>query len=133
MIFDEKIVPNGVGTGRPPANALPPRNVWQLLQLPMAASSRPRLTMSASKAGACGRSIADIAGRHMTANAATAPPIMNPAARPAIVRRFTIRPSFSCFGTMLSQIRRSRATPALADQITGQAQNRAEIRLPLPI
>src|SRR3954454_2225835 len=66
------MVPNGVGTGKPPAKALPPRTLWQSLQLPIAASTRPRLTSAASKDAGAGGSIAAIAGRHMTANAATA-------------------------------------------------------------
>jgi len=37
VMLEEKIVPNGVGTGRPPVKLLPPRTVWQSLQLPVAA------------------------------------------------------------------------------------------------
>jgi len=29
VILEEKIAPNGVGTGSPPAKFLPPRVVWQ--------------------------------------------------------------------------------------------------------
>ena len=68
-------MPNGVGTGSPPAKSLPPRTVWQSLQLPIAASSRPRLTSAASNDCGAGGSIAAIAGRQLTANAAAAPPI----------------------------------------------------------
>ena len=35
--------------GRPPAKALPPRAVWQSLQLPIAARSRPRLTNAVNR------------------------------------------------------------------------------------
>ena len=68
-MLEEKIVPNGVGTGRPPAKLLPPRTVWQSLQFPIAASSRPRLTRLVSNDCGLGGSIAAIAGRHATANA----------------------------------------------------------------
>jgi hypothetical protein len=49
---------------------------------------------------ACGEggSIGDIAGRHMTANAAITPPIMNAAATIARVRGVVIRPSFIALG-----------------------------------
>ena len=67
-------MPNGVGTGSPPAKFFPPRTVWQSLQLPIAASSRPCLTSAASKLCGLGGSIAAMAGRQATANAATAPP-----------------------------------------------------------
>jgi hypothetical protein len=66
------MVPNGVGTGRPPAKSLSPRTVWQSLQLPIAARSRPCLTSALSNDGGVVGSIAAIAGRHMTANAAIA-------------------------------------------------------------
>src|ERR1700740_1491112 len=49
VILVEKIVPKGVATGKPPVKFLAPRTVWQSLQLPSAASSRPRLTSSGSK------------------------------------------------------------------------------------
>ena len=42
-------MPNGVGTGSPPAKFLPPRTVWQSLQLPIAANSRPRLIKSGAE------------------------------------------------------------------------------------
>src|SRR5436305_13470434 len=66
------MAPNGVGTARPPAKSLAPRTVWQSLQLPVAASARPRLTKPASNDCGAGGSIAAIAGRQMIANAATA-------------------------------------------------------------
>src|SRR6476660_2426331 len=97
-MFEEKMVPNGVGTGKPPAKALPPRTVWQSLQLPIAARSRPRLTRFASKDCGAGGSIAGIAGRHATAKAATTPPIKSPAAMPATILDLVIRPSFAALG-----------------------------------
>src|ERR1019366_4137694 len=92
VIFEEKMVPNGVGTGRPPAKDLPPRTVWQSLQLPIAASSRPRLTRTVSNDCGAGGSIAAIAGRHAIAHAANAPPINSAATTLAIIRDFFIRP-----------------------------------------
>ena len=68
-------MPNGVGTGRPPAKFWPPRTVWQVLQLPIAARSRPRLTSAGSNEDGAGGAIAAIVGRQATANAATAPAI----------------------------------------------------------
>src|SRR6476620_10698383 len=85
-MFEEKIVPNGVGTGSPPAKFLAPRTVWQLLQLPIAARSRPRLTRAASKPCGPGGSTAAIAGRHAIAKAAAAPPSSTMATMPATIR-----------------------------------------------
>src|SRR5207253_11502555 len=85
VIFEEKIVPNGVGTGRPPAKLLPPRTVWQSPQLPIAANSRPRLTTLGSKDCGFGGSIAAIAGRHAIANAAAAPPTHKAAKMPPMI------------------------------------------------
>src|SRR5229473_5784594 len=92
VMLEEKIVPKGVGTGSPPAKFLPPRTVWQSLQLPIAANSRPRLIRSASKDCSVGGSIAAIAGRHAIAKAATAPAIKSAAATLPIIRDFLIRP-----------------------------------------
>src|SRR5665213_44932 len=86
------MMPNGVGTGSPPAKFLPPRNVWQAPQLPIAASSRPCLTSAASKDFGAGGSIGAIAGRHAIANAAAVPPTSRAATRLAIHRDFVIRP-----------------------------------------
>src|ERR1700755_2333083 len=72
VMLEEKIVPNGVGTGSPPAKFRPPRTVWQSLQFPIAASSRPRLMRVASNACGAGGSIAAIAGRQTTAKTAAA-------------------------------------------------------------
>src|SRR5439155_686394 len=72
VMLEEKIVPNGVGTGRPPAKFLPPRTVWQSLQLPIAARSRPFLTRAGSKDCAAGGSIAASAGRQAIAKPAAA-------------------------------------------------------------
>src|SRR5580698_4897496 len=58
------MVPNGVGTGSPPAKLARPRTVWQSLQLPIAASSRPRLTSAGSNEPGAGCSMAAIAGSH---------------------------------------------------------------------
>ena len=57
----EKIRPNGVSIARPPLKAVPPGLVWQLLQLPIAASSPPVLMSSGLNVPACGRSIGAIA------------------------------------------------------------------------
>src|ERR1700736_4025881 len=92
VMFEEKIVPNGVGTGSPPAKSFAPRAVWQELQFPIAARSRPRLTSAASKDCGDGGSIAAIAGRHAMANAATPPPINSAAATLASILAFVIRP-----------------------------------------
>src|ERR1019366_10760122 len=112
VIFEEKIVPNGVGTGRPPAKSLPPRTVWQSLQLPIAARSRPRLTSTKSNDCGAGGSIAAIAGRHAIANAATAPPITSAASTLTIIRDFVIRPEVirpdSFLELLLAQIRGQR-------------------------
>src|ERR1700754_3633846 len=86
------MVPNGVGTGRPPAKALPPRTVWQSLQLPSAARSRPLLTRAGSNDCGAGGSIADIAGRQATANAATTPLSTSAITTPAIIFVRVIRP-----------------------------------------
>src|ERR1700709_1685887 len=85
------MVPNGVGTGRPAAKGLAPRTVWQSLQLPNAASTRPRLTKPASNDCGAGGSIAAIAGRQMTANAAAAAAKMNITMMLAIIRRDAIQ------------------------------------------
>src|SRR5437660_6694708 len=85
VIFDEKIVPNGVGTGRPPAKALPPRTVWQSLQLPIAARSRPRRTRAVSNDCGAGGPIAAIAGRQAKAKAAIAPATRIPATTPTTI------------------------------------------------
>src|SRR6202012_2297243 len=84
------MVPNGVGTGRPPAKLGPPRTVWQSLQLPIAASSRPRLMSAGSNEAGAGGSIAAIAGRHATAKPAAAAAISTTAMAPAIMRDPTV-------------------------------------------
>src|SRR5436853_6591964 len=45
-------VPNGVLSGYPPAYGLPPRAVWQVTQLPMAARLAPRSISLVAKARA---------------------------------------------------------------------------------
>ncbi len=92
VMFEEKMVPNGVGTGTPPAKFLPPRTVWQSLQFPIAASSRPRLTISRLKDCGAGGSIAAIAGRQMIANAASAAPTKRITRTLPMMRNFAIRP-----------------------------------------
>jgi hypothetical protein len=79
-------MPKGVGTARPPAKSLAPRTVWQSLQLPMAARSRPRLTNALSKDCGAGGSTAAIAGRHTIAATAIAPAMAAMAMIPPIVR-----------------------------------------------
>src|ERR1700733_5962373 len=86
------MVPNGVGTGKPPAKALPPGAVWQSLQLPMVARSRPRLTSAGSKDCGAGGSIAPIAGRQATAKAVIATPVIAVIATPAMIRTLVICP-----------------------------------------
>ncbi len=107
VIFEEKMVPNGVGTGSPPAKSLPPRTVWQSLQLPIAARSRPRFTSAVSNDRGAGGSITAIAGRPVIAKAATALPI---------IRDFVIRPDSFLRGSflvlLLAQIRGQRARRA---------------------
>src|SRR5438132_2672454 len=118
-MFDEKIVPNGVGTGRPPAKFLPPRTVWQSLQLPIAARSRPRLTRAASKASGPGGSTAAIAGRHTIAKAAAAPPSSTTATMLATIRDGPVMRSLALplrlflLGCNLTQFTRRRS-PATA-------------------
>jgi hypothetical protein len=56
------------------------------LQLPIAASSRPRLTSAGSNDDGVGGSTAAMAGRHVTANAATAPTITIAAMTPPMIR-----------------------------------------------
>src|SRR5436309_6207609 len=92
VMLEEKMVPNGVGTGRPPAKFLAPRTVWQSPQFPIAANSRPRLTRLASKDCGLGGSIAAIAGRHAMANAAAAPPTHSAAKMPPMIADLVIRP-----------------------------------------
>src|SRR5215470_2678225 len=92
VILDENTVPNGVGTGRPPAKFLPPLTVWQSLQLPIAARSRPRLTRSDAKDCGAGGSMAAIAGRHAIKNIALAPPIISAANAPPMIADFPICP-----------------------------------------
>jgi len=48
-----KTVPKGVAMGRPPAKGRPPEAVWQVLQLPIAASSAPRATSASSPDCGC--------------------------------------------------------------------------------
>src|SRR5947209_10309948 len=84
------MMPNGVGTGKPPAKSLAPRSVWQSLQLPIAASSRPRLTCAGSNDRGAGGSIAAIAGRHASATAAAAPATTIAAMTPAMIRQDAI-------------------------------------------
>src|ERR1700761_9458196 len=79
------MVPKGVGTGRPPENAFAPRVGWQSLQLPMAASSRPRLTSAGSNDDGAGTSMAAIAGRQVMAKAATAAAIATKAIALAMI------------------------------------------------
>ena len=88
-------MPNGVGTGRPPAKLAPPRTVWQSLQLPIAASSRPRLTKAGSNDAGAGGSIAAIAGRHATAKPAATPAIRTTATMLAIIRDLAVIPAAS--------------------------------------
>src|SRR5215216_2672488 len=61
------MVPNGVGSARPPANALF-RPAWQTLQLPIRASSAPRSLSSGSNEDASGGVVSAMAGSqaHMT-------------------------------------------------------------------
>src|SRR5215831_4771187 len=92
VILEEKIVPNGVDTRRPPARFLPPRTVWQSLQLPIAASSRPRLTISGSKDCGAGGSIAAIDGRQAMAKANATPPTNSAATMPPIIPDLVIGP-----------------------------------------
>src|SRR5260370_30481332 len=116
VIFEEKMVPNGVGTGSPPAKSLPPRTVWQSLQLPIAARSRPRFTSAVSNDRGAGGSITAIAGRPVIAKAATAPPIKSAARTFPIIRDFVIRPDSFLRGSflvlLLAQIRGQRARRA---------------------
>ena len=98
-MLEEKIVPNGVGTGTLPAKLLPPRNVWQSPQFPIAANSRPRLTRLVSKDCGLGGSIAAIAGRHATANAAAAAPTPNATKIPPMSADFVIRPDSFWIGS----------------------------------
>src|ERR1700736_3885316 len=71
------MVPNGVGTPRPPANGRPPGTVWHVAQLPIAASSPPRLTSAGSKLPAAGGRTGSKAGRQAAATAA--PPAISTA------------------------------------------------------
>src|SRR5665213_3439015 len=87
------MVPNGVGTGRPPAKFWPPRTVWQSLQLPIAARSRPRLTRAGSKDAGADGSIAAIAGRHATAKPTAAPAIRMTATTLAMIRDDPVIPA----------------------------------------
>src|ERR1700752_2935278 len=89
----ENTVPNGVGTASPPAKLLPPRIVWQELQLPVAASSRPRLMSATSKDCGAKGSIAPSAGRQVTITAVTAPPASNTATIVPMSVALVIRPN----------------------------------------
>src|SRR5712675_1132415 len=100
VMLEEKMVPNGVGTGSPPAKFRAPRTVWQSLQLPIAARSRPRLTRAVSNDCGAGGSIAAIAGRHVIAKAATALAIKTAAITLPTIREFLIGPD--TFGTIAS-------------------------------
>src|SRR5665213_454395 len=60
----EYIVPNGVGTAREPAYALPPGTVWQTAQLPIAASAAPFTTKPALTVDALTGSMGSICGFH---------------------------------------------------------------------
>ena len=51
VMFGVNIVPNGVAIGRPPANSLPPRTVWQAIQSPARARYSPCFTSAALSAG----------------------------------------------------------------------------------
>src|SRR5437763_12017450 len=70
VMLVEYTVPNGVDTGLPPASGSTPRTVWQSMQLPIAASWRPRFTSSASNDWGLGGSTVPMAGRQTSANAA---------------------------------------------------------------
>jgi len=48
-MLEESTVPNALDNSRPPAKLLPPRMLWQQLQLAVAVSSRPRLMSAVSK------------------------------------------------------------------------------------
>src|SRR6266576_6382821 len=91
------MMPNGVGTASPPAKSLPPRTVWQSLQLPIAARSRPRLTRAGAKDCGEGDSIAAIAGRHSITKHATAATITTPATTLATICDLVIRPRPALF------------------------------------
>src|ERR1700744_219253 len=91
------MVPNGVGTGRPPAKLPPPRTVWQSLQLPIAASSRPCLINAGSNDADVGGSIAAIAGRHVMAKPAAAPAIKTAPMTAAMIRGHPVICPFSLF------------------------------------
>src|ERR1043166_1723637 len=71
------IVPNGVGRPRPPANGRPPGTVWHVTQLPIAASSPPRLTSAGSQLSAAGRRTGSNTG--LQASATAAPPAITTA------------------------------------------------------
>jgi hypothetical protein len=58
VMFVEKIVPNGVGKGRPPARKAPASAVWQTLQSPRAATADPRSMLSGENAVGEGGAIA---------------------------------------------------------------------------
>src|SRR5262245_18537606 len=77
------MVPNGVGSGRPPANGFPPAVVWQTPQLPIAASSAPRCTSS--------RSNDDLSGGGLSASAGSTAQATTPAAPSTVMMRTTKR------------------------------------------
>jgi hypothetical protein len=60
-------VPNGVGSGSPPANERWFGALWQVLQSPSAASVAPRCTISGGNIFAAGGSIGASAGSQATA------------------------------------------------------------------
>jgi hypothetical protein len=68
VMLVEKIVPNGVGRGNPPANGLLGSAVWQVLQPPIAAKSAPPLMVWWSLVDASPAEIGAIAERQVHAS-----------------------------------------------------------------
>ncbi len=93
-MLDEKIVPNGVGTGKPPAKFLPPRTVWQAIAIAERGELAAALDLGGiERCGLAAGSIAAIAGRQATAKAAAAPPTSSTATTPPMIPDFFIRAS----------------------------------------
>src|ERR1700751_3713793 len=135
VILVEKIVPNGVATGKPPVKFLAPRTVWQSLQLPSAASSRPRLTSSGSKDCGGGGSIAAITRRQTSAPPTAAPAMTSAARTPPMMPDLAIRacglfPGSQHDRALLADDRKARLAACLSAVLPGANARHCQRLLP---
>src|SRR5579859_1676068 len=99
------MVPNGVASGRPPANGLPPFAVWHTIQSPSATTRAPASFVCASNDDAAGGLIGAMAGFH-TSNATTISAATM--TTPPNVSNLDLRVIHAPVGEILNQSRRTR-------------------------